>query len=304
MGVELLHYRPWRGELRAPLASVWPIARVCLVIMFRRKLFWGLYALGLCVFLLYFFGQFLLAFLVDQLSESNVPILGFSADPNKLVDVIRHLLKMDGSGETYANYFWWQGYMVMIVLALAGSILLGNDIHYGSLPFYLSKPLSRWHYLLGKCLAVGVFVNMMTTLPALVLFVQWGMLDSWRFQYLGGIVAYGLLMTVFLSLMLTATAAWLRRTVPMLMAWATLFLFFRLLASALVDGLGYDRHWRLIDLWDDLYLIGYYLLRNDPTTIRPAQQPDTYQAALVLCGVAAFCVGYLVHRIRGVEIVK
>jgi ABC-type transport system involved in multi-copper enzyme maturation permease subunit len=304
MGVELLHYRPWRGAFRPPLASVWPIARVCLAIMFRRKLFWGLYALGLCIFLLYFFGQFLLAFLVDQLSESNVPILGLSADPAKLVDVIRRLMKMDGSGETYANYFWWQGYMVMIVLALAGSILLGNDMHYGSLPFYLSKPLSRWHYLLGKCLAVGVFVNMMTTLPALVLFVQWGMLDSWRFQYLGGIFAYGLLLTVFLSLMLTATAAWLRRTVPMLMAWATFFLFFRFLARALVDGLHYDRHWRLIDLWNDLYVLGFCLLGNDLANIQPSPQPDTYQAALVLVGVAVLCVGYLVHRIRGVEIVK
>jgi ABC-type transport system involved in multi-copper enzyme maturation permease subunit len=304
MGVDLLHYRPWRGEFRAPSASVWPIARVCLAIMFRRKLFWGLYALGLCIFLLYFFGQFLLAFLVDQLSESSVPILGMSADPAKLVDVIRHLMKMDGSGETYANYFWYQGYMVMIVLALAGSILIGNDIHYGSLPFYLSKPLSRWQYLLGKCLAVGVFINMMTTLPALVLFMQWGMLDSWRFQYLGGIFAYGLLLTVFLSLALTATAAWLRRTVPMLMAWATVFLFFRLLAAALVDGLFFDRHWRLIDLWNDLYILGFLMLRNDPANMRPATQPEAYEAALVLFAVSLLCLGYLVHRIRGVEIVK
>ena len=32
--------------------------------------------------------------------------------------------------------------MVMIVLALAGSVLIGNDFRFGSLPFYLSKPLS------------------------------------------------------------------------------------------------------------------------------------------------------------------
>ena len=71
--------------------------------------------------------------------------------------------------------------MVMILLALAGSILVGNDFHFGSLPFYLSKPLSRWHYVAGKCLAVAVFVNLMTTVPALVLFVQYGLLDSWDY---------------------------------------------------------------------------------------------------------------------------
>jgi ABC-type transport system involved in multi-copper enzyme maturation permease subunit len=304
MGVELLHYRPWRGEFRAPSASVWPIARVCLSLMFRRKLFWVLYGLGLSIFLLYFFGQFLLSWAQDQLGESSVGVMGLRQNPAQLVEIIRNSMKLNGLGESYANYFWFQGYMVMIILALAGSILMGNDIHYGSMPFYLSKPLSRWQYLLGKCLAVGVFVNLMTTIPALILFVQWGLLDSWNFDVLPGILAYGLLLTVFLSLTLTAVAAWLRRTVPMLMAWATLFLFFRLLATALVDGLAYDRRWRLIDLWNNLYLVGYFCLGNEMGTIRPARQPEIYQAALVLFFGCVFCLGYLIQRIRAVEIVK
>lgn len=304
MAVELLHYRPWRGTFRAPSASAWPIARVCLAIMFRRKLFWGLYALGLSIFLLYFFGQFLLAWAADQMGESNVPVMGLRVTPTQLIDIFRKSLKLDGSGETYANYFWFQGYMVMIVLALAGSILMGNDIHYGTMPFYLSKPLSRWHYLLGKCLAVGVFVNLMTTLPALVLFVQWGLLDSWNFEFLPGILVYGLVLTVLLSLMLTATAAWLRRTVPMLMAWATAFMFFRLLAVAMVEQLKFDRHWRLIDLWNDAYLVGYYCLGNDPGRLYSSAQPEIYLAAVVLSGVSVGCLLYLIQRIRGVEIVK
>jgi ABC-type transport system involved in multi-copper enzyme maturation permease subunit len=304
MTVELLHYRPWKGEFRPPAASVWPIARVSLAVMFRRKLFWGLYLLGLSVFLLFFFGQFLLAWARDQLGESSVPVLGLRQNPQQLVDVIQRALKLDGSGQTYTNYFWYQGYMVMIILALAGTLLVGNDVQHGSLPFYLSKPLSRWHYLLGKCLAVAVFINLMTTLPALILFVQWGLLDSWQFQLVGGILVYGLILTVFLSLMLTATAAWLRRTVPMIMTWATLFLFFRLLASALVDGLDYDRHWRLMDLWNDMYLIGYHCLVSEPLRGRAAKQPETYEAVLVLLAGCLLCLTYLIQRIRGVEIVR
>src|SRR5439155_13112623 len=46
----LLHYRPWRGEFRHSIASVWPIARVSLRMIFRRRLFWALYALGLLMF--------------------------------------------------------------------------------------------------------------------------------------------------------------------------------------------------------------------------------------------------------------
>ena len=55
--------------------------------------------------------------------------------------------------------------------------------------------------------------------------------------------------------MLVATASWLRRTVPLIMAWTTLFLFLRLLASALVDGLHLNPV-AAVDLWNDTYVVG------------------------------------------------
>ena len=39
MGVNLLYYRPWRGSFRSPEWTVWPIARVALGMLFRRRLF-------------------------------------------------------------------------------------------------------------------------------------------------------------------------------------------------------------------------------------------------------------------------
>ena len=62
--------------------------------------------------------------------------------PGDLIELLADKLKLNGSAETYHNYIHYQGYMVMIVLALAGSVLIGNDFRYGSLPFYLSKPLA------------------------------------------------------------------------------------------------------------------------------------------------------------------
>jgi ABC-2 type transport system permease protein len=325
MGLSLLHYRPWRGQLRGSAASIWPIARVSLWMIFRRKLFWALYALALFVFLMFFFGQYLLAWAQSQAGDNTVLVGFVRAKPAALIDLLRDIMKLNGTGETYRNFFWWQGYMVMVVLALAGSILVGNDFHFGSLPFYLSKPLGRWHYLLGKFIAVGVFVNLMTTLPALVLFVQYGLLDSWQYfsgdgvpirwgeavafelpvnPLLLGILGYGLVLTVCLSLFLLATATWLRRTVPMIMAWTTLFIFMRLLAAALVDGLHYDARWRLIDLWNDTYLVGNALLGLAHASIRPAPQPLTMEAFLVLGAACLLCLTYLNLRIRAVEIVR
>src|SRR5262249_50730030 len=161
------------------------------------KLFWALYALALFIFLLFFFGQYLLAFAEDQV-DSRVSFGGIAVPTQTLIHLFRRVLTLDAKAQMYLNLFWYQGYMVMIVLALAGAILVGNDIRFGSLPFYLSKPMSALHYLIGKGLALVIFVNLMTTLPALCLFVQYGLLskEDYFSEYLYllfGILAYGLI---------------------------------------------------------------------------------------------------------------
>jgi ABC-2 type transport system permease protein len=308
MGARLLHYREWKGDFRAPVWSVWPIARVALMMIFRRRLFWALYAVGLLIFFMFFFGQYLLAWAESQLAEQTVSVGIMRAEPGRLIHVLKEVLKLNGTGYTYRSFFWYQGYMVMIILALAGSIVVGNDFQFGSLPFYLSKPLGRWHYLIGKCLAIAVFVNLMTTLPALALYLQYGLLNTWDYftdniRLFFGILAYGAILTVGLSLLLMAAATWLRRTVPMIMTWATLFFFFPLLSRALVDGFHYDARWRLMDLWNDNYLLGNACMGLPPGSVR-GMQPEVYLAGIVTGGLSLLCLTYLSLRIRGVEIVK
>jgi hypothetical protein len=147
----------------------------------------------------------------------------------------------------------------------------------------------------------------MTTLPAVVLFFQYRFLYEFgelgaELRLLAGIVAYGLVLTTIFSLMLLATASWLRKTVPLIMAWTTLFAFTRMLASALVDGLGYDPRWRLIDLWNNSYLVGLQCLGIAPSGSRP--QPPWQEAGLVLTLACVCCLLYLHRRVRAVEVVR
>jgi ABC-2 type transport system permease protein len=303
---QLLHYRPWRGSFHPPSYSIWPIARLSLALLFRRKLFWVLYGLALFIFLMFFFGQYLLFFAETQADE-RIRILGMSLDTRSVIHRLRKGLHLDASARMYLNLFWFQGYMVMAVLALAGAILVGNDIRHGSLPFYLSKPVSARHYLVGKCLAIGVFVTLMTTLPALCLYLQYGLLSGEDYfstsrDLLAGILAYGLLLAAFLSLALVTAAVAVRRTVPLIMVWTTCFFFFRRLTVALVDRLHYDPRWKLLDLWNDLYLVGNGLLGGDIQ--RTWRQPHLFEAAAVLGGVSLLCLTYLIRRIRAVEVVS
>jgi len=309
MGANLLHYRGWSGQFRGPHFAVLSIARIALSQVLRRKLFWVIYAFGLLFFCMFFFGQYLLAYTESMLDEDAVTIGFFRTKPAEFGPLLRKTLQIDGSGQMYRNYFRLQGSIVIVILAMAGSVLVGNDFQFGSLPFYLSKPLSPWHYLAGKCLAVAVIVNLMTTLPALILYFQYGVLTSWDyfvndFGLLWGILKYVIELTICLSLMLVATASWLRRTVPMIMAWTTVFVFFRLLAAALVNGLKMSPRWRLIDIWNDTFLLGAYFLKVEPYRGWQPFQPTVGEAALVLGVLCILCLTYLAVQIRAVEIVR
>jgi hypothetical protein len=330
--VQLLHYRPWRGAFRGPAWGVWPIARVALGAVLQRKMFWWLYGFSLLVFLMFFFGSYLLAWAETQIPEKPVQVqVGQQKqqlETDRMLQSVRQSMKvLNGSSDTFAYFFRYQGLMVMVVLSLAGSVLVGNDITHGSLPFYLAKPLSRWHYVLGKCVAVGIIVNLLTTVPALVLFAQHGMDDmdylidvnffkenrgvgpaSWHL--LLGVLGYAAVMTVTLSILLVATATWVRRTMPMVMVWTTLFLFLHLFSVMLVDGFHFDPRWRLVDLWNDIGLVGCACIGigeefgvTQPT-LYPRPQPAIFEAGLVLVGVCVVCLIYLNQRTRAVEIVK
>lgn len=299
----LLHYRPWQGHFHAPIHAIWPIASIALNMMVRRWLFWVIQALGLCLFLLFFFGQYLAAF--SETVAGNDP----NSQTNLRQLIHQFLTFLNGTGETYRTFIWYQGYIVMIILTLAGSVIIGNDLRHGSLPFYLSKPITPWHYLGGKGLAVALFINLMTTIPAVLLFLEFALLYDWNYLWshrllLGGILGYGFVLTVTLTLLLLATAIGLRGTVPLIMVWVTLFLFTRLLAGAVVGNLNWSPRWRLMDLWNDLYLVGNRCLGMDPSTVRPLGQPSWQEAALVLGGVCLGCLIYLILRIRNVEVVS
>jgi ABC-2 type transport system permease protein len=318
----LLHYRAWQGTFQSPWWSVWPITRVALMTVLTRKLFWLLYAFGLLLFFMFFFGSFLLAW-----AEAGLPAMleqmGLAvADSGRFFRPIRQGLQiLNGSRDTFAYFFSYQGGIVIVTLALIGTMVIGNDVTHRSLVFYLAKPISRWHYLLGKCFAVFLIVQMMTTLPALGLFGQHAF-DDWDylwnvnyfideggkgpagFPLLLGIVGYGSLISMVLSILLVATATWMRRTMPLIMVWMSLFFFVRMLANLLVDGLRYDARWRLLDLWSSLTLLGQGLLGFGPGELGPRARPEFWEAALTLTGVCVVCLIYLNHRTRAVEIVR
>jgi ABC-2 type transport system permease protein len=282
------------GERRRPSwLACWPIARTGLLLVLRRKMFWLLLGLAALNFLFVFATIYLKA----QIASENPGISAF---------VDRVLPSLTGKGDTYRDFMFAQGTVTMLLLAFAGAMLVGDDMRQGGLTFYLSRRIHRWHYVVGKLLSIGLLVSLTTTLPALILYAEYGLLtDSSAYfrENLGilrGILGYGLLLSVTLSLLLFALASWLQKTVPLVMAWAFLFVMTPVLASILRRVYD-DRNWLLLILWRDLRLLGTWCFGGvDSERELELLGP----AALIVALVCVLSVIALVPRVRAVKVVQ
>ena len=244
MTIAAEHYRAWSGRIGSPWLACVPMVRIALRLIFRRWVFWILIGLGLLNFLF----NFAFIYMKAVLSAQNEQIARF-------LDAYR----VTGTGEAYLDFMVAQASITALLLAFAGSTLIGSDYQHGGLVFYLSRRIDRRHYVVGKLLAVMTIVTLITTLPALILFAQYGLMSSswtyFREQYriVLGILGYGAVLAVMQSFLLFAVAACLPRTVPLVMTWLGLFVLLKALAEALRQING-NRNWRLIALWDDMRL--------------------------------------------------
>ncbi len=286
-------YRSWSEQLRPAWMVCFPMAGTGLRLVLRRKLFWLLLGLAALNFLFLFATIYLRA----QVSAENPGVARF-------VDSVLH--SVTGEGRSYRDFMFAQGTVTMLLLAFAGEMLIGGDHRQGGLTFYLSRRMAPWHYVLGKLLAIAALVLLTTTLPALILFVQYGLLadsmayfyENWRIVV--GILGYGALMAVTLSLLLTALASWFPRTVPLVMSWACVFVLLPAMGALLYEVFD-DPHWRLIMFWRNIRMMGSWcfgaLTREQDLAMLP-------WSAGVVGAVCVVCLLALLPRIRAVKVVS
>jgi ABC-2 type transport system permease protein len=295
MGIDTAHYHGWHGRLRSPWFGSLALVRLALVQVFRRKLYWLVLLIGLGQFLqfsvvIYSVNQMLLP---PQAQEKLLENFGFSAAG-------------DEQKETgYTLFMERQSLVVMILLAFSGSLLVGADFRQKSLAFYLSRRIDRRHYIIGKLLAVAALVSLLTAVPALLLFLEYGMFtgsfDYWRSngQAIGAICIYGAVLGSVLSVLLVTISAYLEKLVPIAITWSTLFILLDLLSSGLVEATDEPR-WRLFDLWHDMHEVG----RLGFDTLKPEEREIAWWSLGVLSGLCAVCLLALVRRVRAVDVVQ
>jgi hypothetical protein len=294
--IDQAHYHGWQGRLQSPWMACLAIVRVALLQVFRNKAYWLVLGLGALRFLAFW----TIIYAVTQLSlppnlrEQFLKMFGFSADADA------------SQNNGYINFMQGQGVIVMILLAFSGSLLVGSDFRLNSLPFYLSRRIDKRHYIVGKLLAVGSVVSILTVVPALLLFVEYGMftasaaywIDNWRIAV--SVLTFGLVICVVNSILLVTISAYLQRIVPITITWASMFLLLGRLGDFLQWGTD-DVYWQLLDPWRDMRLVGRLCFGTFPRAI---DIELAWWSLLILSSLCALSLAALVHRVRAVEIVE
>jgi len=108
-----------------------------------------------------------------------------------------------------------EAWMGLILTAWGSPGMISKDFANNSVQLYLSRPLSRAEYLLGKGTVLAVLLSFVTWIPMLVLFFLQGELDGhgWlgeNWWMAGSIIIGGLMWIALISLLSMALAVWVK----------------------------------------------------------------------------------------------
>src|SRR5205823_7171289 len=73
------------------------------------------------------------------------------------------------TAETFRQFLEQQDFFVFVITVYVGAGLIANDRRANALQIYLSKPLMRSEYILGKLTVLFSFLLLVTLVPALLL---------------------------------------------------------------------------------------------------------------------------------------
>jgi ABC-type transport system involved in multi-copper enzyme maturation permease subunit len=296
MDLDQARYHGWQGRLQSPWLACLAIVRVALLQMFRNKAYWLLLGLGALRFLAFWTIIYAVTQLTLPPDVRKVLLKEFGFSANTDVD----------QNNGYIDFIDGQNIIVMILLAFAGSMLVGSDFRQKTLPFYLARRIDKRHYIVGKLLAVSSVIALLTVVPALLLFVEYGMftssldywIDNWRIAV--SVLAFGLVICVVNSILLVTISAYLQRIVPITIAWASLFLLLGRLGGYLYRETRVE-YWRLLDPWRDMRLVGRLCFGSFRGEV---DRELAWWALAILGTLCAVALAALVHRVRAVDVVE
>jgi ABC-2 type transport system permease protein len=269
-------------EAREGLRSVrfWPITREALRLVLSKRAFIGLLVLAFLPFV-FRVGQ---VYIVTRFPEAG------------------RVLPVDG--RLFGEFLNQQIGFTILLSIFGGSGLIANDLRTGAILVYLSRPLTRRDYVLGK-LGVTLALSLaVTLLPGLLLYaIALGlapeMFLKWSLAWIPpAVVLHSLVIALSVGLVTLAVSALSRSARVAGLAFAGLVVGLEIVRGVL--GAMTDRpEPHVLSLQNDLRVVGntiFGIVTRGPVV--PAAYPP-----IVLALLAVGCLLVLRSRVRAVEIV-
>lgn len=241
-------------------------------------------------------------------ARHNLSFLSLAGvDPKKIITIDAHF---------FLSLVGFQGLLSFFLTAFVGPSLVSADLANNALPLYLSRPLSRWEYILGKSSVLAVLISFITWIPGTLLFLLEANLEggAWfsdNIWVLAAVLLCCWLWIAILCLLALALSAWVK---------------WRLAASALIFGVffvgagfGHAINQTLSTRWGNLINLGHLMgtvwaqlfrvrlratIWGEMFGVRNGSEIPETAAWLMILALAGFCLYLLWRKVRACEVVR
>jgi ABC-2 type transport system permease protein len=276
-----LGYRHWSGRWTSHPYRWWVITRQGIGLLVRRKLFIALMFASMIPFLV----RAVMIYFSTVASMTLPPFM----QPN---------------ASFFEAFLGQQTFFIFAISIYAGAGLIANDLKANALQIYLSKPITRQDYFLGKLGVLVFFLSLPTVVPALLLLLlavlfradaQYFVQNIWL---AGPIVAYSLLIIFTYGLIILALSSLTRSSRFAGINFAAVFFFTQIL-QAILSVILRSPKLTWISVRDDLSQLGAYLFRGVPQ-----YQSPVWVSIMVLLFLTAGSAWLVRRRVQAVEVVS
>jgi ABC-2 type transport system permease protein len=131
---------------------------------------------------------------------------------------------------SYSYFMLTEMRLSMILILIVGPSLISQDLRYNAFPLYLSRPLRRFDYFLGKWGVIVAFLGAVTVVPAVIAYVL-GLLFSLdltilrdTFPLLVASVVYGLIIAASAGTLILALSSLSRNSRYVALFWLAVWM--------------------------------------------------------------------------------
>lgn len=272
-------YRHYGGGRAVPGRSWTVIAWAGIKTMIRKRAFLGLLIFALAPFLVR---------AVQMWISSNYPQAAI----------------LNPTAETFRQFLEQQDFFVFVITVYVGAGLIANDRRANALQIYLSKPLMRSEYILGKLAVLFTFLALVTFVPAMLLLWLKVMFDGnitflkANLFLIPAITVGSLLQVVLASFTMLALSSLSKSARYVAILYSGILFFSAAIYGAMFAITGGSTSFSWLSLGANLNQVVDVIFRITPRYTTPWQV-----SLIVIIGLIVLSISVLERRVRGVEVV-